>query len=377
MGAVSLQEDSVDRFIESNPEIQTSGQHETSAYVPRPSLKYCPLCIQGYLDEFSLDNHIASEHGKQHFYLRVNDQIVRDICWLIHPLEECELVLLGIPKLDIELELNGKTTRLSIKASASLMTHLPGPAIEGVLCIKSQCDHLTRSFQIYLGRQPTFRSEEMDATFLLLMGRMKTETNVDLIAFCDQWARKPLNDLQYRYLKGVLEYCHGWRLELEGSLGLARPRLEAAMSLLMPFKTIVADDIRCALALRMNCFSGQWACDETSPFRLAEAFFCSDNSADSVPHAEKRETQILVDRFSEQLLEAINAYSENNARRVFAILNDLRAASLRDRNDEDKLAILEARTKRNMGDKRGAMAAYEPLLEHPRFGNEAHNACRR
>lgn len=377
MGAVSLQEDAVDRFIESGSDTRTSGQRETKAYAPRPALRYCPLCIQGYLEEASLDNHIASEHGKQHVYLRVNGRIVRDICWLIRPLEECELVLLGITKLEIDLELNGKTTRLSMEASASLMAHLPGSPAEGVLCIKSQGDHLTRIFQVYLGRQPTFRTEEIDAALLRLMRRMKTDSNVDLIAFRDQWGRNPLNELERRYLEGVLEYCHGWRLETDGGTGLARSRLEAAMNLLMPFKTTIADDIRCALALRMNCFSGQWTCDETSPFRLAEAFFCSGSSADSAPQPDTRETHILTDRFSEKLLEAIKAYGGNDDRRVFAILNDLRTAPLRDRNDEDKLAILEARTKRNMGDKLGAAVAYEPLLEHPRFGKEARRASKR
>ena len=204
------------------------------------------------------------------------------------------------------------------------------------------------------------------------MERMRRNGNADLAGFRSKWSREKLNELERRYLDGVLEYCHGWLLEEDGSHSFARDRLEAAMSLLIPFKTVVAEDIRAALALRMNIFAGRWGCDEASPFWPAELFFCSDGGggASQVP---ARETKILIDAFSQKILEAIEAYNGNNDRGVFAILNELRP---RDRNDEDKMAIIEARTRRNMGDRRAAAAAYDMLLDHPQFGKEAKKAVK-
>jgi hypothetical protein len=372
MGAVSLLEDSVERYIESNRG-SSPASGGTKPPDPKPLLRYCPLCVQGYLEESSLDQHVATEHGKQHIYLKVNDCIVRDICWLSRRLDKCDLVLVQMAATDVEIEFDGKSKHCSIKPSApSLMDQIPARAAAGLIRIKVQCKNLCREFQIYLGRQPQFRPEAIDEALVGLMERMRRNRKADLAGFRSKWLKENLNELERRYLNGVLEYCHGWLLEVDGSHAFARDRLEAGMNLLIPFKTVLAEDIRSALALRMNIFAGRWGCDEASPFWPAEVFFCSngDGSESQVP---TRETMIVIDAFSEKILEAIEAYNANNDRGVFAILNDLRP---RDRNDEDKMAIIEARTRRNMGDRRAAAAAYETLLEHPLFGKEAQNAVK-
>jgi hypothetical protein len=204
------------------------------------------------------------------------------------------------------------------------------------------------------------------------MGRIRSRDRVNLADFRDRWRRRGLNDLETRYLDGVIEYCHGWQLDSGGDSVLSRGRLEVAMDLLMPFKTELAEDLRCALALRMNCFGGQWGCDDDSPFRLAESFFCDRGVAKDRPDSPVRETKVPIDRFSELILEALRAYYSDDDRRVFSTLDGLRAGSrVRDRNDEDKLNLIEARTRARMGDRRGAASVYELFLGHPRFGGEA------
>jgi hypothetical protein len=368
-------EDSVERYIESNPgtgSVSELGGAKPPA--PVPALKYCPLCVQGYLEEYSLDKHIAEEHGKQHIYLKINDRVVRDICWLSRGMEKCDLVLVEMPATNVEIEFNGKTRRCAVKPSApSLMGQIPADAANGLIRIRAQSNHLSREFQIYLGRQPDFRPEAIDQSLAGLMDGMRRDRSADLAGFHEKWLKEQLNELERRYLAGTLEYCHGWLLEEEGKHAFARDRLEAAMNLLIPFRTTFAEDMRSALALRMNVFAGHWGCDTASPFRPAELFFCSDGNG-SKSEAPVRETKILVDAFSRSILDAIRAYNQKDARGVFAILNELRS---RDRNDEDKMAILMARTRRDMGDLRAAASAYETLLDHPLFGAEAQKAVRK
>jgi hypothetical protein len=370
MGAVSSQEDSVERFIGSTWTKWEVELGDVTLPSPKPVLKYCPLCVQGYLEESSLDQHVAREHGKQHIYLKVNDRIVRDICWLTRKLDKCELFIVEMPETHVEIEFNGTSRQCTISPSApSLMDAIPAGAADGLVRVKAQCNHMSRDFQIYLGKQPDFRPEVIDEAVIGLMERIRLNQNGDLAGFRRKWSKKGLNELEQRYLDGVLEYCHGWMLEQGGNQAFARDRIEAAMHLLIPFKTVLAEDMRSALALRMNIFAGRWGCDEASPFRSAELFFCADGQ-DSSLSGTARETKILVDPISQRILEAIEAYHANNDRWVFAILNDLRPKA-RDRNDEDKVAILEARTRRNMGDRRAAATAYETLLDHPLFGKEA------
>lgn len=373
MGAVSLQEDSVERYVESNPVTSSSQLHDGAIAEIRPILKYCPLCIQGYLEESSLDRHVAMEHGKQHIYLKVNDRIVREICWVNRALKKCDLVVVGLPAIDVEVECNGKSTGFEVKPSSpSLMRHIPSAASEDVIRIHAKGPHQSRHFEIYLGQQPTFRPERIDASLLTLMDALSVNPNTDLPAFRDAWAKDRLNELERRYLEGILEYCHGWRLEDEKNRSFARDRLEAAMNLLIPFKTTLAEDIRCALALRMNIFAGDWGCDIASPFLVAEAFFCSN--VGEMTQKATRQTVIVMDALSQKVLEAVRAYYARDNRRVFAILDELKP---RDRNDEDKLAILRARTRRNLGDRQAAAVSYEALLDHPVFGEEAKRELRR
>src|SRR5438552_1320607 len=130
MGAVSSQEDSVERYIESNPGTRSASEPGGAPPpAPKTVLRYCPPCVQGYLEESSLDQHVAREHGKQHIYLKVNDRIVRDICWLSRRLDKCDLVLVEMPATHVEIEFNGTSRHCSIRPSApSLMDQIPAGA---------------------------------------------------------------------------------------------------------------------------------------------------------------------------------------------------------------------------------------------------------
>ena len=162
---------------------------------------------------------------------------------------------------------------------------------------------------IYQGKQPTFRSERIDESFAQLMKSQLADEGVDLTAFRDSCTRHKLNQLETRYLDGIVEYCHGLNLDHERKRDLARARIESAMDLLIPFRTAIAEELRHALALRMNCFLGQWGCSESSPFQIAERFFCKScfdgGLADDVPKAGR--VEIAIDPVSRMILDALNA----------------------------------------------------------------------
>jgi hypothetical protein len=78
--------------------------------------------------------------------------------------------------------------------------------------------------------------------------------------------------------------------------------------------------------------------------------------------------EISIDPVSRIVLDALEAYYDGDDQAVF---KSLASIEMRDRNDEDKVTLIDARTRARKGDLSGARAAYERFLEHPIFGEEA------
>lgn len=373
MGAVSYLEDNVERYFRSSPDSEwTLPDGQSSAVGPGPRVIYCPLCPESFLDEAMVDRHVANAHGRQHVYLKVNGRIVRDICWTAQPLSECTMVLLQIPELQVNFEMQGRASQCVMHKTGSLKSYLAPIPEDGSIRIRT-AEPFPRMFTIYLGRQPTFQAHRLDELLLALMQQLRQGSTVDLINFPERCASLKLNELETRYMQGVLEYCHAWQLEAKGDHLLAKDRLEASMELLTPFKTPLADELRNAMSLKMNCFAGQWGCDAASPFRVAEQFFCLQvRQGDDVRLHPIRDLRIPLDLVSKRILNALMVYYENDNPGVLGILLDLkREVRRRGGNDESKLTLLEARTRKRGGDARGAADLYAALLDHPVFGEEA------
>ena len=207
----------------------------------------------------------------------------------------------------------------------------------------------------------------MDGSLIEAMNKMKAGKTVDLPRLQAALLKEGLNELETRYLNGIVEYCHAWQLRTKNS-PRAKERLEVAFGSLSPFDTRLSRDIRWALALVMNCFAGQWGCDENSPFYVAEAFFCRDLR--ELKLLRPNDTQIPLDPFSAQILGLLRAYYANDYRGVFTILES-HWRDVRDKNDEDKLTLIDARTRVKIGDRRHAISTYDMLADHHLFGDEA------
>jgi hypothetical protein len=371
MGFASFLENIVERYIEPYSE-KVALLAQGSATGSGPRVIYCPLCPESFLDEEMIDRHVANAHGRQHVYLKINGRIVRDICWTAQPLKECTLVLLQIPELRVSFDVDGKESQCVLHKTGNLKSYLAPMPQEGCIKIRT-AEPFPRTFTIYLGRQPTFQAHRLDEALIALMQQLRQGSAVDLIGFREKRVPPNLNELETRYLQGVLEYCHAWQLEAKDDHQRAKDRLEESMGLLMPFKTPLADELRNALSFKMNCFAGQWGCDADSPFRVAERFFCLQaRQSDDVPVRHAHKLRIPLDTVSRRILDALKAYYENDNLTVFGILLELRrGVRLKGRNDEDKLTLLEARTRERGGDIHAAAELYKTLLDHPIFGKEA------
>lgn len=370
MGAAKFPEEIIERYIEdsNSADVSQSAPRVRTVSV-KPTLKYCPLCYEGYIEESALGNHIASRHGKQHVFLKVNDQVVRDVCWLEGAVKQCKIVVLKVPHVEVKLTFSGHTKSLSISQTTDLSEHLARSSLTGSIGIEIH-DPQPRYFRIYQGKQPSFRSDHIDRAAAAMMKELSSGRAVDLTEFRDTCRRHRLNELESRYLDGVVEYCHGLNLEKEGKQSLARLRLESSMNLLVPFRTTLAEDMRHALALRMNCFLGQWGCSTGSPFRIAERFFCLNLRQDQGDDIACRtyRIEIEIDSVSVSTLDALRAYEAGDEEAVLAILASIQT---RDRNDEDKMNLIRARTMAKKRNVERAAAAYQSFRDHPIFGKEA------
>lgn len=75
MALAKYYEDIVERYIEdSHAAEQFRSATCSKPKPPRPILRYCPLCYEGFILDDALDEHIAGRHGKQHVFLRLNNQ---------------------------------------------------------------------------------------------------------------------------------------------------------------------------------------------------------------------------------------------------------------------------------------------------------------
>ncbi len=361
---------------------------DVPAAPPPPQVKYCPLCFDGYLDDTDLQRHIARVHGKQHIYLTINGIVVRDVCWTTREIDQCELVLLNHPEVVVRVKTNGQDKdRFHTASTCSLRSRFPTATFQGRIdvLVDGRAIPMTREFTIYKGKQPDFRADMLDCGINAIQSSIRQAETIDLAKAFEQLRRSDMNmnDLERRYVRGFEEYCHGFQLDVQGSHERGRHCLEMAMELLLPFQTANANAARNVLALRMNCFATFKACEEDSPFSLVKHFFCDEyREPDTVCLPEMKSAldslEVLIDPMSETFLSALVDFYRQDHGEVFRRLDlALSSGLVRDRNDEDKLSLLEARTYRHRGEHEKAVDAYTKIVPHPLFQKEAGEYCDR
>lgn len=200
----------------------------------------------------------------------------------------------------------------------------------------------------------------------------------------DEWAKYQVtlhSSMREEYLFGFLEYLRAHDLEVNrqstDSDAFSR-HFETAYGKLRPFSTSMAQQVRRAIAFKMNWFEEHTEVPASSLFFLAWHFFTYTyedvTKINNLPIISKRQKQgVILDEFHSELLDAIQLYysdrSTLNDHWMYKLEKLINGIS--NRNYLDKLALFKARIYRDWQNVDTAKKAYFHIRTHPKFGAEA------
>jgi len=233
-----------------------------------------------------------------------------------------------------------------------------------------------REYRIFCNEMPNMDFVALDALVRHLQQPLLEDLEPDWSLFRSTYIQgMGSNPLETRYLSGFYEYLLGSFLEKNNDQA-ARVHYEQAFGYLRPFKTHLAHTACSILALKMNWFWMLKRCKVNSKFYLPNIFFNHslwDNRLfTAAPSATVARTDGLwIDSFQEALLEALQRYYVRDLQGVMTISTQLKNHSfIRDRNNADKVALLEGRSLLMQGNRVAAVGVYRQLRYHPLFGHE-------
>ncbi len=346
---------------------------EAPKAAPSPQVQFCPLCHGAFIED-GLAGHIRSVHGPQHIYLRVNGRIIRDLGWAEQGISELRLVELGFSDATVELTAAGFRKELHVSGNENLRRSLPS-RFEGELTVRvTPSSAPTRQFTVYARSLPEFRRDDLDS-LIREMGEEDRRTGA--MPDIGRWRGRigNLGALEQRYLDGFFEYTHSFYLERQGQLKFAKQHFEDAFGFLLPFRTPLAHSAQCVLGIRMNCFGVLARAPSDSVVAASDRFF-NEPFPSEWRRASDRDTEnpfmTYADEFTIRLVCVTASFYGDDKSAFEAGLEALSFhPSAKDQNNEDKLALLKARSHRRCGQVVEACRAYELLRYHPLFGNEA------
>ena len=340
---------------------------------PSPRVEFCPLCHAAFL-EGGLAEHIRSVHGPQHIYLRVNGRIIRDLAWAERGISELRLVQLGFDEAIVELSAPNLRKKLSVSGNENLLRQLPR-GFEGELTIRVTPNAVpARQFVVYARSLPEFRRDDLDAAILQMSNE---ELRARVMPDIGHWRGRihHLGVLEQRYLDGFFEYTLAFYLEQQTQSRMAKQHFEDAFGLLLPFRTALAHSAQCVLGLRMNSFGVLDRAPSDSIVSASDEFFNhpfpSSWTNTSNPTLDNP-FMTYADEFTIHLVRVTASFYAPDDTGFRAGLEALSFhPASKDRNNEDKLALLRSRSFRRDRQVAEARRSYELLRYHPLFGKEA------
>lgn len=339
----------------------------------------CPSCKDSFSSESRLQQHIFDVHRGDRFYIKVDDRVVaEDLVYLEKAPDTFTVTAMGAEasaKLDIGRK--QETLRLKPGRAVSLRSRIP-KTYRGLIALTVTIGSYQREVYIYWAEMPRLDVGRLDAIVGLLQRPLIDGEQPDWEGFKRAYIQQPgANPLEARYLSGFFEYIYGSYLE-QSDFHEAKPCLERAFGYLQRFRTDLAHSARSILALKMNLFTILKECGPHSKFYLANSFFNGGPlqqetmSVASLAITDMERTRLWIDSFQETFLEALSSYYSNDFSGVFSKLAALKRDRLiGDRNNDDKVILLEARTLIAQGNKVAGARAYTHLRYHPLFGKEA------
>jgi hypothetical protein len=371
-------------FVEDNREragqfldaVRDRTRSQTSQISLLPLLR-CPVCVSVFSADEALQKHITGVHGPQHVYLRVNGNVIRDVAWAEHGIRTASVILLGHAGAHVAVRTGTAASQTLVATSDQSLTNCWPRDFEGEIHIDVvPHDGKQRSFLLYSRTLPDFRQDELDRQLWKLLQE-----------FCGQPVFPDLktwhslrqgaassSELGQRYINGFFEYAAGFALERRGDTGAAKEHLEDAFGYLLPFRTLLAEQALCVLGLKMNCFGILERCEPTSPFAPAQAFF-AQNATHWEPHRpspNRDSLGVYIDEFTCRLLHVVRAFYESDHTAFWQGIAALQFHPAgREKNNVDKLQLLQARACARNGDRARAKDCYALLRYDPQFGAEA------
>jgi hypothetical protein len=343
------------------------------AAAPSPRVEFCPLCHAAFIEN-GLAKHIRSVHGPQHIYLRVNGRIIRDLGWAEQGISELSLVQLGFPDATVELTAAGFRKELQVSGNENLRRRLPS-SFEGELTVRvTPSSAPARQFTVYARSLPEFRRDDLDS---VIQQMSEEDRRKGAMPDIGRWRAEigHLGVLEQRYLDGFFEYTLSFYLEQRGHSKMAKQHFEDALGLLLPFRTPLAHSAQCVLGIRMNCFGVLARAPSGSVVAASDKFFNKPFPSEWNPASDcdaANPFMTYADEFTIRLVSVTASFYGDDEAVLVAGLEALSFhPSGKDRNNEDKLALLEARSRRRYSQVVEACRAYELLRYHPLFGNEA------
>jgi len=351
-----------------------SGSKGIEKSPPAPPLQFCPLCHAAFLEDVAIARHVQTVHGPQHIYLRVNGQIIRDIGWAEQGISELRLVLLGFSQAAVEIAGVQVQKALTAVGDENLKRLIP-VSFEGELTLRVEpLGGNAREFTLYSRSLPQFRRASLDA---LIQSWSEQDTKPGGTPDIGRW-RELTGDmgvLENRYLNGFFEYVLAFHLANNGQSDRAKQHFEDAFGLLLPFRTPLAHSAQCVLGLRMNCFGVLARAPRKSVVSASDQFFNQPFPSQWARPAavdEANPFMTYADEFTVRLVKVIADFYDVESSACGAGLEALEFhPSGKEKNNEDKLALLRARFQRQAGHAIQARATYEMLRYHPLFGTEA------
>lgn len=371
-------EDNKERFGQYLDALESRSRRPSSGELqPPPVILFCPVCHSAHTSDQDLSLHLFAAHAGQHVYLRVNGAIVRDLAWTNEGIRELSLVLLVHTSASVKITAPGSEANLTAGHEVSLTKHVPA-AMEGELRIMVKPDgSQVRQFSIYCRSLPEFRCDDLDVVVGALQNEYTRSHRMPNIGEWRDAAGKigQLGDLENRYLNGFYECTLAFYLEEQRKPSEAKGHFEEAFGKLLPFRTPLAHSAQCVLGLRMNCFDVLRRAPEGSAAAAAGHFFNEQYPSQwPVPQDYKAGNPFVTcaDEFTVKLVNVVVAYYAADDAALWQGISALEFhPAARERNHEDKLALLKARACRNAGDAASARKMYDVIRYHPWFGGEA------
>lgn len=338
----------------------------------------CPICGEVTISREEFSRHLLQRHANLHAYIRTDKYIIRNMKFIQEMPKDFCVILLGADSATITVDITGKETiRDKFSHEFSLNKYLRGFSSGEINVELTTSGGFKHSFHIYVGEMPNLENKPIDKEALRFLFLPLNQHEVpNFSGFSERFFVPDSNIMEYKYASGLFEYVLGFQMIRDNQEG--KKHIEESFGNLSLFNTPFAVIACRVLSLRMNCFNLLRTCSENSRFYVAHLFFNDPDARINIPDNfsyskwQSQEYGVYIDDFTELFLDALNSYYSSDFDVLREIILKIENEILdTDKNNRDKLTLLQARMAEKMNGRESSLKIYELLRDHPDFGLES------